>query len=150
MPTETQELTDDLYPGPNVDRTVRVLQSKSIRSPDGRNAKFLMMTSDGQFVETGVFDHRRNPDWDGDSDLIICFSSQDGCGQCCPFCESGAPKKIPGQDKPVRLIRNLTATEMVGQVENAVELPRLMTHSFVSLQWAWVNLWTTMVRSEKP
>lgn len=81
-----------------------------------------MMTRDGQFVETGVFDHRQNPDWDGDNDLIVCFSSQVGCAQRCPFCESGAPKSIPDQGKPVRLIRNLTAREIVAQTENAVEL----------------------------
>lgn len=122
MRPETSILAADLYPGPDVARAVRVLQSGSIRSPDRRNTKFLMMTSDEQFVETGVFDHRQNPDWDGDSDLIICFSSQVGCDQRCPFCESGAPKKIPGQEKPVRLIRNLTSEEIVGQVKNAIEL----------------------------
>jgi len=113
---------NDLYPETRLGRAMRVFLPSTIRSIDNRNTKYLQVARDGQFIETGVFDHRNHPDWDGDKHLIVCFSSQVGCDQRCPFCATGAPKRMPWSNALIRLVRNLSAEEIVDQVSNVVAL----------------------------
>lgn len=114
---------ENLYPDSGIQRAVKVLLPAMQVSADGLNKKLIQVTTQGQeLVETSILDHRVVPDGDNDHHVVICFSSQIGCDQRCPFCASGAPQEIPGSDKKVRLIRNLSSDEIVDQVQNAIEI----------------------------
>ena len=115
--------SENLYPDGKVNRAVRVLLPATQISADGLNRKLIQVATQGQeLIETGIYDHRTKPDGDNDYHVNVCFSSQIGCDQRCPFCASGAPQEIPGSDKKVRLIRSLSSDEIVDQVQNAIEM----------------------------
>ncbi|NJM57197.1 MAG: hypothetical protein HC857_06835, partial [Synechococcales cyanobacterium RU_4_20] len=66
-------------------------------APD-ETVKFLLKLADGQIIETvGMPTEKR---------LTVCVSSQVGCTLTCTFCHTGTQK----------LVRNLTAAEIVNQV----------------------------------
>lgn len=114
---------ENLYPDTGANRAVRVLLPATQISADGLNRKLIQVaTQGGELIETGVYDHRSIPDGDNEHHVVVCFSSQIGCDQRCPFCASGSPQEIPGSDQKVRLIRNLSSDEIVDQVQNAVEI----------------------------
>lgn len=60
--------------------------------------KYLFELSDNEHIEAVLMMH--------DYGLSVCISSQVGCNISCKFCESGRRKKV----------RNLTTSEMVGQI----------------------------------
>jgi len=81
---------------------------KALVSRDGVSRKFLQETTDGNIIETGYYDL---------DERIICISSQIGCAMGCIFCATSLPLKANGA-KP--FVRNLTASEIVRQVENVL------------------------------
>ena len=74
--------------------------SRDLQSSDGTR-KWLLRFSDGNHVESVLI-----PEKDRGA---LCVSSQVGCTLSCTFCHTGTMK----------LIRNLTASELIGQVLNA-------------------------------
>ena len=83
-------------------RTVR--EWKRLDSKEDGTVKFLFQLTDGQILETVFMPYHH-----GNS---LCISSQAGCRMGCRFCAS----TIGG------LVRNLTPSEMLGQVYQAVNL----------------------------
>lgn len=81
-----------------VSQPVKII--KSLKSTDGTE-KFLFALSDGNVIE-GVLMHYKYG-------ITICVSTQVGCRMNCAFCASG----LHG------LIRNLTASEILGEVITA-------------------------------
>ncbi len=77
------------------DKTVKII--KSIKSVDGTE-KFLYSLNDGNVIEGVVMKYKYG--------CTLCVSTQVGCRMNCAFCASG----LNG------LIRNLTASEILGQV----------------------------------
>lgn len=75
------------------------------RVTDGELEKFILRTPDDLEVEMVVVPMQR---W-GRAWKTLCVSSQIGCARGCEFCETGQ----------LRLVRNLTAGEIVGQVVRA-------------------------------
>ena len=73
---------------------------RHLLSVDGTH-KWLLKFDDGQEVESVLI-----PETDRGA---LCLSSQVGCTLTCKFCHTG----------PQRLVRNLTAAEIVGQILNA-------------------------------
>ncbi len=92
-------------------RTVR--EWKRLISKEDGTEKFLFMLSDGQIIETVFMPYHH-----GNS---LCISSQAGCRMGCRFCAS----TIGG------LVRNLTPSEMLGQVYQVVSLTGKRVDSIV-------------------
>lgn len=75
--------------------------------------KYLYELTDGNVIETVVMKHNYG--------ISICISSQIGCNNGCAFCASGK----------LKMIRNLTTGEMVGQVFTAIKDESLNIYSVV-------------------
>lgn len=74
---------------------------KTQKADQGNTVKTLWKLHDGLFIES-VLMHYPNR-------TTLCISSQAGCGMACPFCATGQ----------LGLKRNLSAAEIVSQVQNA-------------------------------
>jgi 23S rRNA (adenine2503-C2)-methyltransferase len=83
---------------------LRILDTASESGPAGITVKFRFGLADGLSVETVAV-----PMFGGT--YTACVSSQVGCARACAFCETGTSG----------LSRNLSAAEIVGQVESAAE-----------------------------
>jgi len=84
---------------------------KSLNSDNGQAIKYLQKTEDNNIIETGYYDLDEH---------IICISSQVGCPMGCIFCSTTTPIDLI---KPnLRFVRNLSAKEMVQQVNNILGL----------------------------
>ncbi len=86
------------------DEMVTVREWKRLTSKEDGTMKFLFRLQDGQIIETVFMPYHH-----GNS---LCISSQAGCRMGCRFCAS----TIGG------LVRNLSASEMLGQIYQAVNL----------------------------
>lgn len=80
---------------------------------DGKTGKFLLTTPDSLEIETVVI-----PMQSGDT---LCVSSQIGCRMGCSFCETGR----------MGLLRNLSASEITGQVFYALHTKQVRVRSIV-------------------
>src|SRR3546814_21128079 len=78
----------------------RPLASRDLKSSDGTR-KWLLKFADGEEAECVHIPE--------DDRGALCVSSQDGCTLTCKFCHTGTMK----------LVRNLNAGEIVGQIGNA-------------------------------
>ncbi len=92
---------------------VRVTEWKRLSSKEDGTEKFLFRLHDGQIIETVFMPYHH-----GNS---LCISSQAGCRMGCRFCAS----TIGG------LVRNLTPSEMLGQVYQVVNLTGKRVDSIV-------------------
>lgn len=79
---------------------------KKIESKKDTSIKHLQKTNDGFLIESGFYSL--------DED-IICVSTQIGCSVGCIFCAASDSN---------RFVRNLTAEEIVEQVENVIKLKK--------------------------
>jgi 23S rRNA (adenine2503-C2)-methyltransferase len=90
----------------------RLILKKTDISSDG-SQKFLFELSDGHHIETVLMPEKDHH--------TLCISSQVGCAQACRFCLTGASG----------FVRNLTASEIVGQVrdvQSRLENPAYLTN----------------------
>jgi 23S rRNA (adenine2503-C2)-methyltransferase len=91
-----------------------VIVDKILRSSDGTSVKVTQITRREGFatIESGRYEI------DGES--IFCLSTQIGCAMSCGFCRSTEPFEFyPG--KPQRILRSLSAQEIVDQALNAFD-----------------------------
>lgn len=84
--------------------SLEIVTKASETGPAGTTVKFSFRLPDGNAIETVAV-----PMFGGT--YTACVSSQVGCARACAFCETGS----------AGLVRNLTAAEIVGQVDTAAE-----------------------------
>jgi 23S rRNA (adenine2503-C2)-methyltransferase len=124
-----------------LDGSTKFLRAVSVcevlRSTDG-SVKLVQKTKgppSGASIETGVY-HTN----DGDK---VCLSSQIGCAMRCSFCKTGQEfEYAPGL--VVRLLRNLSADEIVDQALNALQIEPTcasdLTFAFMGMGEPFANL----------
>ena len=97
------------------ERSLSVIPDKVLRSSDGTSVKLVQITKREGLVtiESGRYEV------DGES--ILCLSSQIGCAMKCQFCRSTEPFEFVASE-PKRMLRNLTAEEIVDQATNAIQI----------------------------
>lgn len=94
--------------------TAQLTTPKIVRqqvSTAGDTAKLLLELADGVLIEMALMLYRRTKARDR---ATVCVSSQSGCAMDCQFCATGL----------CRDFRNLTAGEIIGQVQAAENLAR--------------------------
>lgn len=91
-----------------------VILDKTLWSSDGSSVKLVQITKQEGLatIESGRYEV------DGES--IFCLSTQIGCAMGCNFCRSTEPFEFY-QGKPQRILRNLTAQEIIDQALNAFD-----------------------------
>lgn len=102
--------------------TARLTTPKAVRqqiSTAGDTAKLLLELEDGVLIEMALMLYRRTKARDR---ATVCVSSQSGCAMDCQFCATGL----------CRDFRNLTAGEIVGQVQAADKLARELGYEGVT------------------
>jgi 23S rRNA (adenine2503-C2)-methyltransferase len=104
---------------------------KSFASRDGVSYKYIQETGDHHFIETGAFDI---------GEAAVCISTQIGCPLGCVFCASTKP--VDSNNPELKYIRNLTADEIVSQVENVIahtKLDKDMMLSYMGIGEPFLN-----------
>lgn len=90
------------------------------RSTDGISVKLIQAVNTGPIRATFETGRYIVLDEDRGGEDIVCISSQIGCAMACTFCKTTEPYEYyPGS--LLRILRSLTADEMVREVDNALD-----------------------------
>lgn len=97
------------------ERILSVVPDKVLRSLDGTSVKLAQVTRHEGFVTI------ESARYEVDEESIFCLSSQIGCAMECQFCRSTVPFEFVAGE-PKRILRSLTAEEIVDQAVNAMQV----------------------------
>jgi 23S rRNA (adenine2503-C2)-methyltransferase len=121
------------------ERSLSVLPDKVFRSLDGTSVKLAQTTKREDFATV------ESARYEVDGESILCLSSQIGCAMKCGFCRSTEPFEfVPG--KPKRILRSLTAREIVDQAINAIQVSPIppqskgITFSYMGMGEPFANI----------